>query len=142
MAAPRCCTAQSWTSAGRTCWASCGAAGAGRPSQRRASPRGASCRTGHSRSSGGTDRTGCNTLASDISVQGHSHNTIQTSLPPVWVVPCKYRMCRCYCCVGEAADRHWSSAGHHSHGCLGAQGQAFESVIVHRNSKPEKLKSK
>ena len=43
----RCCTGQSLTSAGRTCWESCGAAGAGQISQRRASPHDASCRTGH-----------------------------------------------------------------------------------------------
>ena len=43
----RYCTGQSWTSAGRTCLENCGAAGADQTSQRRASPRDASCRTGH-----------------------------------------------------------------------------------------------
>ena len=86
-----CCTALSSTSAaaaGQTCWASCGAAGAGRTSRRTVSPRDVSCRTDHSLSSGGIGRSG--------------------SPPHLWAgSPCKYHSCSRYCCyVGEAAGRH------------------------------------
>ena len=115
-----CCTGLSSTSAAvRTCLVNCGAAAAGRISRRTVSPRGVSCRTGHSQSSGGIGRSG--------------------SPPPVWAGPCKCHSCPRYCyCVGEAAGRHWRSAGHHSHGCLEARVLAFESAAAHRNSKPER----
>ena len=115
-----CCTGLSSTSAAvRTCLVNCGAAAAGRISRRTVSPRGVSCRTGHSQSSGGIGRSG--------------------SPPPVWAGPCTCHSSLRYCCyVGEAAGRHWSSAGHRSHGCLEARVLAFESAAAHRNSKPER----